>query len=78
MLTLAPNLKLPTDYVTWKAAIIGRTGTEAYPEVIDRASLDDATNYKRSSRDAYLQRLRAKQLIEEPAGGEVRASETLF
>ena len=27
MLHLANNLKLPTDYVTWKSAIIGRTGS---------------------------------------------------
>lgn len=27
MLQLSSNLKLPTDYVTWKSAIIGRTGS---------------------------------------------------
>lgn len=36
------------------------------------------TGYQRSSRDAYLQRMRAKQLISEPARGMVRASEDLF
>jgi hypothetical protein len=51
---------------------------EAYPEAVQREALDEATGYKRSSRDAYLQRMRAKQLIEEPSRGEVRASENLF
>lgn len=45
---------------------------------IPRGDLDAATGYQRSSRDAYLQRLRAKQLISEPSRGEVCASENLF
>jgi hypothetical protein len=49
-----------------------------YPKAVDRAALDEHTAYKRSSRDTYLQRLRAKYLIEEPSRGEVRASERLF
>jgi hypothetical protein len=51
---------------------------EAHPSALARAALDDLTGYQRSSRDAYLQRLRAKQLIEEPSRGEVRASQELF
>jgi len=51
---------------------------ERYPEVIDRTALDEMTEYKRSSRDAYLSRLAAKELIEEPARGQVRASSNLF
>lgn len=50
----------------------------AYPEPVSRDALSDATGYQRSSRDAYLQRMRAKQLIEEPGRGTVRASENLF
>lgn len=51
---------------------------ERYPEPVPRADIDDATGYQRSSRDAYLQRLRAKQLVVEPSRGEVRACEDLF
>jgi hypothetical protein len=47
-------------------------------ESVARADLDELTGYQRSSRDAYLQRLRAKQLVVEPSRGEVRASESLF
>lgn len=47
-------------------------------EAMPRADLDELTGYQRSSRDAYLQRLRAKQLISEPSRGEVAASENLF
>jgi hypothetical protein len=50
----------------------------AYPGAIDRDSLSESTGFARSSRDAYLQRMRAKQLISEPTRGEVRASEDLF
>jgi hypothetical protein len=50
----------------------------AYPRPVDRDKLSEETGYKRSSRDAYLQRLRAKELIEEPSRGEVSASQTLF
>jgi hypothetical protein len=51
---------------------------EAYPDSVDRESLDDSTGFKRSTRDAYLQRLTAKELVSEPCRGEVRASEQLF
>jgi len=50
---------------------------ESYPSSVDREQLSNATNYKRSSRDAYLQRLKAKKLIETSSDG-VTASETLF
>lgn len=51
---------------------------DRYPRPVPRIELDDETGYQRSSRDAYLQRLRAKQLISEPSRGEVRASDDLF
>ncbi len=51
---------------------------EAYPNSVDRESLDDSTGFKRSTRDAYLQRLTAKELVSEPRRGAVQASETLF
>jgi hypothetical protein len=50
----------------------------AYPGQVARDEIDKATNYKRSSRDAYLQRLSARQLIATVGRGEVRASEELF
>lgn len=50
----------------------------AYPDAVEREALSEATGYQRSSRDAYLQRMRAKQLIEEPGRGTVRASSNLF
>lgn len=51
---------------------------EAYPDALDRTALDGPSGYKRSSRDTYLQRLAAKELIDEPRRGEVRAAEQLF
>lgn len=51
---------------------------DAYPNAVERNDLEESTGYKRSSRDAYLQRMRAKQLIEEPSRGTVSASENLF
>ena len=49
----------------------------AYPDAVDRQQLDEATGYKRSSRDTFLHRLRNRQLIE-VHGTAVRASERLF
>lgn len=45
---------------------------------IARESIDDETQYKRSSRDTYLQRLRARELVEFTGRGEVSASAELF
>jgi hypothetical protein len=45
---------------------------------IDRDQIDAQTDYKRSSRDAYLQRLAARKLVEPAGRGAVRASEVLF
>lgn len=49
-----------------------------HPNTLRRDELDELTGYKRSSRDAYLQRLAAKELIVEPNRGEVRATDQLF
>jgi hypothetical protein len=49
----------------------------AYPKAIDRDTLSESTEYKRSSRDAYLQRLFARMLVVRDGGG-IRASENLF
>lgn len=50
----------------------------AHPEAVDRDDLETSTGYKRSSRDAYLQRLGAKELVVEAGRGLVRASDDLF
>jgi hypothetical protein len=51
---------------------------KAYPKAVDRETLSDSTDYKRSSRDAYIQRLQSRRLIETTGRGEVRASDNLF
>jgi hypothetical protein len=50
----------------------------AFPRAVDRESIDQHTEYKRSSRDTYIQRLKARQLVKSVGRGEVRASEVLF
>jgi hypothetical protein len=50
----------------------------AYPKAVDRERLSEATEYKRSSRDTYLQRLTARRLVVPVGRGEVRASEMLM
>jgi uncharacterized protein len=51
---------------------------ERYPHAVTRDEISSITEYRKSSRDTYLQRMSAKQLIEEPQRGAVRASEALF
>lgn len=51
---------------------------EKYPHSVPRDSLDDESGYKRSSRDAYLQRLKTRELIRVVGRGEVIASDHLF
>lgn len=48
-----------------------------HPNAVDRVEIDNVTGYKRSSRDAYIQRLQARQLLAK-GGGPVLASEVLF
>ena len=50
---------------------------DAYPKSVERSDIDAATGHQRSSRDAYLQRMKAKRLWEKD-GSAVRASEVLF
>lgn len=49
----------------------------AWPSEVPRDDIDAATGYKRSSRDAYLQRLSARELITSTAG-RASAAGTLF
>lgn len=48
-----------------------------YPNAVDRAAIDEATGYKRSSRDAYINRLQARRLLEQ-GSGPIKASDKLF
>jgi hypothetical protein len=50
---------------------------KAYPDWVPRQEIDDATEYKRSSRDTFIQRLRSRQLVETRTS-EIRASDMLF
>jgi hypothetical protein len=49
----------------------------AYPNAVSREELSEKTGYQRSSRDAYLQRMNAKRLIQRTGDG-VKASDELF
>lgn len=49
-----------------------------HPSDTARADLDEPTGFKRATRDAYLKRLAAKQLVVETERGRVRASDELF
>lgn len=50
---------------------------KAYPDEADREAISEATSFKRSTRDAYIQRLTARKLV--IAGrGSVKASDVLF
>lgn len=59
-------------------AAVARALIRAYPKAVEREALSEATEYKRSSRDTYLQRLMARRLVTSSGRGEVRASEELF
>lgn len=50
----------------------------SYPAAEKRSVIDIATGFQRSTRDAYLSRLAAKELVEDVGRGEVRASAALF
>jgi hypothetical protein len=50
----------------------------SYPQGVDRKALSESTGYQRSSRDAYLQRMNAKRLIQIVGRGEVKAADELF
>lgn len=50
---------------------------DAYPSAVDRRSISDATGYKRSTRDAYLQRLKSRRLVTIESDG-VKAAGVFF
>lgn len=49
-----------------------------YPDSVERSVLDERTNFKRSTRDAYIQRMISKMIVVAEGRGEVRASSELF
>ena len=49
----------------------------AFPSPVGRDYISDQTGYKKSTRDAYLFRLSAKELVEDSGRGMVRASDTI-
>lgn len=49
-----------------------------YPRPIHRDEIDAVTGFKRATRDAYLLRLRARELVDQVGRGEVKASDDLF
>lgn len=51
---------------------------EKYPAGVDRDNLSKWTGYQRSSRDAYIQRMAAKEIIFTEGRGLVKANPTLF
>lgn len=65
------GIDLPTGE---KACLIA---TAQYPGGVRREQLTVLTGYKRSSRDAYIQRLRVRELVTTETG-DVRASDNLF
>lgn len=50
----------------------------AYPKEVERDQISEITGYARSSRDAYLQRMKAKQIVEFSGRNVVRAVPELF
>jgi len=50
----------------------------AHPQPVERDAIDEATGYKSSSRDTYLQRLAARRLVRAVGRGAVAASAELF
>lgn len=50
---------------------------EKYPSAVDRSAIDQATGFKRSTRDAYIQRLKSRRLVE-MQGSAVAAAACLF
>jgi hypothetical protein len=51
---------------------------EEYPNAVIKETLSDRTGYAKSSRDSYIARLLAKEIIANAGKGQVKASEYLF
>lgn len=87
MQVLGPDFQpLPTGSALgayWLGRLTGgerevlRLVMEAYPRATERDAISDKLGYARSSRDAYLQRLKARRVVLMERG-QVRAAEALF
>jgi chromosome segregation and condensation protein ScpB len=89
MKALGPNFRpLPTGFELrrhWMSpgmlpageAKILNVVVNAYPQPVDRGELSARTGYKKSSRDTYIQKLLARQLVTSSEHG-IRASSNLF
>jgi hypothetical protein len=51
---------------------------QSYPNTVEREHLEESTGFKRSTRDAYIQRLSSRRLVDTVGRGEVKASDILF
>jgi chromosome segregation and condensation protein ScpB len=51
---------------------------EANGEPVERERISEVSGYKRSTRDAYISRLKARHLIVETGPGTIRATDELF
>jgi hypothetical protein len=58
-------------------ATVFRVLVEAYPNPVTRDEITDITEYKRSTRDAYIQRLGTRKLVTARSDGVV-ANDNLF
>lgn len=65
--------RLPAGEAAVLRSLLDAAGAE-----VSREGLTESTGYKRSTRDAYLQRLAAKELVVDVGRGLVKASPTLF
>lgn len=65
--------RLPEGEKKTLAVLVEASGSD-----VARAMIDEQTGYMRSSRDAYLQRLKARGLVEFCGPGTVRAAKLLF
>lgn len=50
----------------------------SHPKEVNRETLTEATGFKRSTRDEYLNRLKKRRLVEFPSAGQVAAAPMLF
>ena len=67
----------PAETAVTETRIAEKYVTETYPEAVERETIDSETGYKRSSRDAYIQRLAARELVV-TGRGSVKAADMLF
>ena len=85
---ISSTLALPVDAVTQKGAFLGSPSSgktyaakktaEQKARCVTRDAISEATGYKRSTRDAYIQRLCLRRLAARTVNGNIEASRELF